>query len=66
VLRETYHVEPVLTGTEGGQVTLPSQLDPSAVRLTGNVGGQAPRQGTLVHHGWRVREPHFGRAHRAA
>ena len=35
---------------------VPAGFDPSAIRLTGNVTGQPPFQGTLQHHGWRVKE----------
>ena len=31
-------------------------FDPSAIRLTGNVAGEPPFRGNLLHHGWRVRE----------
>lgn len=59
VLRETFHLGRVLSGTEGEPVKLPTQFDPSAIKLTGQVGGQAPRQGKLVHAGWRAQDPHF-------
>jgi hypothetical protein len=36
-------------------VTVPEGFDPSAVRLTGNVGGKPPFRGTLVHQGWRAK-----------
>ena len=32
------------------------KVDPSAIRLTGNVTGQPPFKGTLQHHGWRVKQ----------
>jgi len=33
---------------------LPSGFDPAATRLTGNVVGQPPFTGTLMHRGWQV------------
>jgi hypothetical protein len=45
-----------MTGEEGQTVTVPVGFDPGSIRLTGNVTGQPPFNGTLQHHGWRVRE----------
>src|SRR5262245_59323348 len=55
-LKEHLVLEPVLSQTEGATVQVPAGFDPSAIRLTGNVTGQPPFQGTLQHHGWRVRD----------
>jgi len=54
VLREHFSIEPVRTEAEGSRVTLPAGFDASAVRLTGNVAGQAPFTGMLAHRGWRA------------
>ncbi|MDR0225573.1 MAG: DUF2760 domain-containing protein [Burkholderiaceae bacterium] len=56
VLREHFSIAPVRTEAEGSRVTLPAGFDAAAVRLTGNVVGQAPFTGTLGHRGWRVDE----------
>ena len=37
-------------------MTIPAGFDSSAVRLTGNLVGQAPFTGSLTHRGWRVTE----------
>jgi hypothetical protein len=55
-LREHLTVEPVLPQAEGSSVEVPAGFDPSAIRLVGNVTGQPPFRGTLLHPGWRVRE----------
>jgi hypothetical protein len=55
-IQEHLALEPVLKEGEGAAVTVPVGFDPSAIRLTGNVTGQPPFNGTLQHHGWRVRE----------
>jgi hypothetical protein len=49
------HVEikPVRTERAGGAVTLDA-VEPSAVKLVGNVSGSAPFRGTLRHRGWRA------------
>jgi len=47
---------PVLPQAEGETVEVPPGFDPSAIRLTGNVTGQPPFRGTLLHPGWRVLE----------
>jgi hypothetical protein len=55
-LKEHLVMEPVLPDAEGATVKVQTGFDPSAVRLIGNVTGQPPFQGTLQHHGWRVKE----------
>ncbi|MCT9813221.1 DUF2760 domain-containing protein [Acidovorax sp. Be4] len=54
VLAEHFTLEPVRNEDEGSRVTLAAGFDATAVRLTGNVVGQAPFTGTLGHRGWRV------------
>jgi hypothetical protein len=49
-------LEPVLPQEESSQVEVPQGFDPSAIRLTGNVTGQPPFRGTLLHRGWRVKQ----------
>ncbi len=54
VLTEHLQLEPVLSGREGDEVTVPHGFDPSAIRLTGNISGQPPFRGALRHAGWRA------------
>jgi hypothetical protein len=54
VLREHMLIEPVRSEQEGAPITLEKGFDASAVRLSGNVVGQPPFTGTLMHRGWRV------------
>ena len=58
-LEEHLTVVPVRPEQEGSRVTLEEGFDASAVRLTGNVVGQAPFSGTLTHRGWQVTEIHL-------
>ena len=53
-LGEHVEVVPVRTETEGAKLTLQEGFNAAEVRLTGNVVGQPPFSGTLVHRGWRV------------
>jgi hypothetical protein len=55
-LREHLDLEPVLAKEEGENVEVPAGFDPSAVQLTGNVTGQPPFRGKVVHAGWRVKQ----------
>jgi hypothetical protein len=55
-LKEVITLEPVLHGDEEATITVTTGFDPSAVRLLGQVAGEPPFQGTLKHHGWRVKE----------
>lgn len=54
VLSEHLTLEPVLNEQEGDEVTIPTDFDPSAIRLTGNVSGEPPFRGALRHAGWRA------------
>jgi hypothetical protein len=56
VLREHLTIEPVRTEPEGEAVTVEEGFDASAIRLTGNLVGQAPFSGRLIHRGWQVTE----------
>lgn len=55
-LQEYLQLEPVMGGAEGARVTVERGFDAAAIRLTGNVVGEPPFQGSLRHHGWRAKE----------
>jgi hypothetical protein len=68
VLREHFTIDAIRSEAEGSRITLAEGFDASAVRLTGNVVGKAPFNGTLSHRGWRassVRLPKLAEAHDA-
>jgi uncharacterized protein DUF2760 len=54
-LQEYLQLEPVMGGAEGARVTVERGFDAAAIRLTGNVVGEPPFQGSLRHHGWRAK-----------
>lgn len=53
-LNEHLTIEAIRPEQESSRVTLEAGFDASAIRLTGNLVGQPPFSGTLVHRGWRV------------
>ncbi len=54
-LAEHVSLKPVFeTEGEGEAVTIQSGFDAHSIRLTGNVKGDPPFQGTLRHRGWKV------------
>jgi hypothetical protein len=53
-LHEHFTIEPVREEAEGARITLPDGFDATAIRLTGNVVGRAPFNGSIRHRGWRV------------
>jgi hypothetical protein len=59
VLRQHFELDSVRKEAEGSRVTLPKGFDAQLVRVTGNVVGEAPFTGTLVHRGWRVTATHL-------
>jgi hypothetical protein len=69
VLSEHFTIDAVRTETEGSRITLNEGFDAAAIRLTGNVVGKAPFQGSLTHRGWRVtdiRLPKLAKSHDAS
>ena len=54
-LHEYLTIEPIIDAPEEQRVTVPTDFDPAAIRLVGNVNGSPPFQGVLKHHGWRVK-----------
>jgi Domain of unknown function (DUF2760) len=55
-LNEHFSLAPIRTEQEGSNITLPVGFDAAAIRLTGNIVGNAPFTGSLVHKGWQVTE----------
>jgi hypothetical protein len=56
VLNAHLKIAPVREEPEGSRVTLAPGFNASAIRPTGNVVGDPPFHGALVHRGWRVTE----------
>lgn len=61
VLREHFTLAPVRPEAEGSRITLNDGFDARAIRLTGNVVGQAPFHGALSHRGWRATDTRLPR-----
>ncbi len=56
VLKDYVSVAPIRTEEEESRITVTEGFNPQEVRLTGNVTGSAPFNGTLVHKGWQITE----------
>jgi hypothetical protein len=54
VVKRIFAVEPLLKKEEGEAVSVLNGFDPEQYRLTGNVTGNPPYNGTLRHHGWKA------------
>ena len=53
-INEYFSLNVVRSDKEGSKVTLAKGFDASEVRLTGNIVGEAPFTGSLIHKGWQV------------
>ncbi len=53
-LNEHFHIEPISPGGEGESITVPVGYAADEFRLVGNLAGEAPFAGKLVHQGWRT------------
>lgn len=54
VLQRFFGLQPVLSQEEGSGVEVPRGYDPQKFRLVGNVSGEPPFRGQLVHPGWQA------------
>ena len=53
-LKKYLNPKAVIDHNEGDAITVPADFDPNTIKLTGNVTGEPPFQGTLRHKGWRA------------
>lgn len=53
-VREHFTIAPIHEQEEGARVRVEAGYDAHTLRLTGNVVGEPPFEGELVHRGWRV------------
>jgi hypothetical protein len=66
VLSQHFELEPVRKEQENARITLPKGFDAASIRPTGNIVGEPPFTGTLIHRGWRasaVRLPKVAEGH---
>ena len=54
VLKRFFALRPAVDKAEGDEVDLPAGFDPTRWHLTGNVAGEPPFHGRLVHPGWEA------------
>jgi hypothetical protein len=54
LLERLFALRPAVEQAEGAEVEIPAGFDPNRWRLTGNVAGQPPFRGRLVHPGWEA------------
>lgn len=53
-LNEHFHIEPISPEGEGASITVPAGYAADEFRLVGNLAGEAPFTGKIVHKGWRT------------
>ncbi|MCR9115456.1 MAG: DUF2760 domain-containing protein [bacterium] len=54
VLDRVFDLQPVAEQSEGESIETPENFDPACYKLTGNVAGEPPFRGELIHAGWRA------------
>jgi hypothetical protein len=55
VLKEHFQIEAISPEGEGATITVPAGYPADEFRLVGNLSGEAPFSGTVVHKGWRTK-----------
>lgn len=53
-LEDIVTIRPVMEQNEGVMINVPHGYDPSKIKVVGNVRGDPPFVGTLVHKGWKA------------
>ena len=53
-LERLFAIQPLVDAQEGATHETPAHVDPARYRVTGNVSGDPPYHGQLVHHGWQA------------
>ncbi len=53
-LNEHFHIEPISPEGEGATITVPAGYSADEFRLVGNLSGEAPFTGKIVHKGWKT------------
>jgi len=53
-LEELVSIRPVMEQNEGEKINVPQGYDPLKIKVMGNVKGEPPFVGILVHKGWKV------------
>jgi hypothetical protein len=56
VLDRLFDIQSLVSQEEGSSLDVPAGFDAGRYHLTGNVAGNPPYQGRLVHHGWEAAE----------
>ena len=56
ILNDYFTLEEIRCEEEETSISIPEGFNASEVRLTGNVVGHAPFNGTLIHKGWKMSE----------
>lgn len=56
VLGRLFDIQPLLAEPEGSQIHLQRGFDADRYRVTGNVAGEPPFSGRLMHHGWEAQQ----------
>ena len=54
VLQEHFNISAISDSEEGSQVTLPAGYAKEQYRIVGNLNGEPPFTGTLIHKGWKT------------
>ena len=54
MMKTYFELSPIRDEQEESPVTIPAGFDATTIRLTGNVVGEAPFKGILVHRGWKI------------
>ena len=53
-LEEYVTIRPLREENEGTTIQIPKDYDPSQIKIVGNVKGEPPYQGVIVHKGWKA------------
>lgn len=53
-LEDLVTIRPIMEQSEGQKITVPQGYDPLKIKVVGNVKGEPPFNGVLIHKGWKA------------
>lgn len=53
-LEDIVTIRPLMEEMEGTTVRIPAGYDPAAIKIVGNIKGEPPYEGILMHKGWKA------------
>jgi hypothetical protein len=58
-LEELVAIRPLRDEEEGSSIQVPKEYDPAEIKVVGQIKGEPPFKGVLIHRGWKAQKHHL-------